>query len=134
VGKVAQPLGLGVSLDVVPAVGHVVARQEHLDRMAAVGPSMADHSNLRRAFPIGLPPVSEEIVSDGVQPLVRRVPGLEQVVVEADVVDRLDGDVGVRVCSEQQELRVRCVGPRLLEHLDTRHLRHPLVSGDQRHR
>jgi hypothetical protein len=26
------------------------------------------------------------------------------------------------------------MGTRLLEHLDTRHLRHPLVRGDQRHR
>jgi hypothetical protein len=40
---------------------------------------------------MGVAPVAEEVVEDRVQPLGRRVPRLEQVVVEADVVDRLDG-------------------------------------------
>jgi hypothetical protein len=133
-GEVTQPPGLGVALDVVPAVGHVVARQKHLDVVAAVRPPVPDHSHVRRVVPVGLPPVAEQVVDDGVQPLLWRVPRFEQVVIKADVVDRLDGDVCVGVRRKQQELRVLRVSTRLLEHLDTRHLRHPLVHGDQRHR
>jgi hypothetical protein len=83
---------------------------------------------------VGLAPVVQQVVDDRVEPLLRRVPRLEQVVVEADVVDRLDGHVGVGVGREQQELRARGVGPRLAEQLDAGHPRHPLVGGDQRHR
>jgi hypothetical protein len=133
-GEVEQPLGLGVALDVVPAVGHIVAGQKHLDIVAVLRPSMPDHSHVRGLVPVGLPPVAEQVVNDGVQPFRWRIPRLEQVVVKADVVDRLDGHLGVGVRREQQELRARRIGTRLLEHLDTGHLRHPLVRGDQRHR
>ena len=70
----------------------------------------------------------------GIEPLLRRVPRLEQVVVEADVVDRRDGHVGVGVRRQQQVLRPRRMSTRLLQQLDAGHLRHPLVGGDQRHR
>ena len=52
-------------------------------------------------------PVAQQVVEDRVQPLLGRVPRLEQVVVEPDVVDRLDRDVGVGVGREQHELGVR---------------------------
>jgi hypothetical protein len=55
-------------------------------------------------------------------------------VVQADVVDRPDGHVGVGVRREQEELRARGVGAGLGEQLDTGHPGHPLVGGDQRHR
>ena len=132
--EVAQSKGLGIALDVVPAVGHMVARQKHLDVVAAVGPPVPDHSDVRREVPVGLLPVAEQIVDHGVQQFLGRVPRLEQVVVEPDVVDRLDGDVCVGVGRQQQHLRALRMGTRLLEHLDAGHLRHPLVRRDQRHR
>ena len=81
-----------------------------------------------------LDPVPEQVVNDGVEPFLGRIPGLEQVVVELDVVDRLDRHVGVCVRSEKQGFRAGRVDPRLLEHLDAGHLRHPLVRRDQGHR
>ena len=110
VGEVVQPAGLGVALDVIPPVGHVVAGQEYLDVVAAIRPPVPDHPHVVGVVRVGLPPVAEQVVDDGVQPLLRRVPRLEQVVVEADVVDRLDRDVCVGVRREQQVFRVRCVG------------------------
>ncbi len=95
---------------------------------------MPDDPHVGRVLGIGLLPVAEQIVDDGIQPILGRIPWLEQVVVQADVVDRLDGDVGVGVRREQQELRPRSVDASLLEHLDARHLRHSLVSSDQRDR
>jgi hypothetical protein len=110
-GEVEQPPGLGVTLDVVPAVGHVVAGQEQLDVVAAVRPPVPDHPHLGGVVRVGPPPVAE-----------------------ADVVDRLDGHVGVGIRGEQQQLGPRGVGPRLGEQLDPGHLGHPLVGGDHRHR
>ena len=52
--------------------------------------------------------------------------------IEPDVVDRLDGDVGIRVGGEQHELGVTCVLERLLQELDPGHHGHPLVGRDQR--
>ena len=106
-GEVTQPLGLAIAFDVIPAVGHVIARQEHLDVVAALGPPVADHSDVRRVVRVRLPPVAEQVVDDGVKPFLRRVPRLEQVVVEANVIDGLDGYVCVRVRRQQQELRTR---------------------------
>ena len=45
-GELDQPGALGVALDVEPAVGHVVAGEERLDLVAAVGPAVADHPDL----------------------------------------------------------------------------------------
>jgi hypothetical protein len=41
--------------------------------------------------PAARQPVGQQLVEHRVEPLLRRVPGLEQVVVEVDVVDRADG-------------------------------------------
>jgi len=95
---------------------------------------VSDHAYVGRVVRVRLLPVAEQVVDDRKQPFLRRVPGLEQVVVETDVVDRLDGDVRVGVRGEQQVLRTGCMGPGPLEHLDARHLRHSLVGGDQGHR
>ncbi len=100
-GQVAQPLRLRVAFDVVPAVGDVVAGQEHLQVVAAVRPPVADHPHVGAVVRMGLLPVAEQVVEHGIEPLGRRVPRLHQVVVEADVVDRLDGHVGVGVRGQQ---------------------------------
>ena len=126
-----EPLRLVVALEVEPAVGDVVAGEEGLDLVAPLRPAVPDHPHASGVLGVRLLPVAQQVVEDGVQPLLRRVPRLEQVVVEADVVDRLDRDVRVGVRGEQDELGVGCVTPGLLEELDAGHLRHPLIGGDQ---
>ncbi len=109
----------------------MVSRQEGLDLVAPLRPAVPDHPQVSGVPWVLLVPVAQQVVDDGVQPLRRWVPRLEQVVIEADVVDRPDGDIGVGISGEQEELGVGCVTPGLLEHLDARHLRHPLIAGDQ---
>ena len=46
----------------------------------------------------------QQVVDDRVELLLRRVPRLEQVVVEVDDVDRVDRGVGVRVRGQQHPL------------------------------
>ncbi len=129
--KLLEPLGLVVPIDVEPAIGHVVAREERLQLVAPLRPAMPDHSNVSGVLRVRLLPVAQQVVDHGVQPLCRWVPRFEQVVVEADVVDRPDRDVGVGIRREQEKLRVGRVPPGLTEHLDARHVRHPLIGGDQ---
>ena len=85
-----------------PAVRDVVAGQEHLDVVAAVGPQVADHPHDRRSS--GWSPARPRAGRRRPgRAALGRLPRLEQVVVEADVVDRADGHVGVRVGREQQQ-------------------------------
>jgi hypothetical protein len=60
------------------------------------------------------------------------IPRLEQVVVDVDLVDRLDRGVGVRVRGEQRPPRVGEQVHRLLQEIDAVHLGHPVVG--QHHR
>ena len=111
----------------------MVAGQEVLDLVAAVAPPVPHDAHVGAVVGVGLVPVAEQVVDDGVEPLRGRVPRLEQVVVEPDRVDRLDRHVGVGVRREQQQLGAGSVLARALQELDPRHLRHALVGGDQRH-
>jgi hypothetical protein len=79
------------------------------------------------------PPGVEQRVDDGVELLLRRVPRLEQVVVDVDDVDRADRGVGVGVRGEQGSAGAREDVHRLLEELDAGHARHPVVGEQRRH-
>ena len=81
--------------------------------------------------PTGLP-LLEQAVDDRVELLLRRIPWLEQVVVEVDDVDGVDGGVGVGVCRQQHPAGQREEVHRLLEELDPAHLRHPVVGDEHR--
>ena len=76
--------------------------------------------------------VSSRSFDDGVELLLRRVPRLEQVVVERDVVDRLDRRVGVGVRGEQHALGVGDELARLGEVVGAGHAGHALVGDEQR--
>ncbi|MBG6218390.1 hypothetical protein IWX75_002871 [Arthrobacter sp. CAN_A6] len=109
----------------------MIAGQEGLDLVATVRPAGADHPHIGRVIGIRPTPVIEQVIHHRIQPLSGRVPRFEQVVIETDVVDRLDGDIGVRVSREKEELRPWSMRSRALHQLDPRHLRHPLVRRDQ---
>ncbi len=92
---------------------------------------MPDHLGVRDGvFRRPLPRVQQG-VDDGVELFLGRIPRLEQVVVEVDDVDRVDGGVGVGISGEQHPSRRRIQVHRVLEEFDTGHLRHPVV-GDER--
>ena len=77
-------------------------------------------------------PGRQQVLDDREQLLLRRVPRLEQVVVERDLVDRGDRRLGVGVGGQQHALGVRDDLARLDEVLGARHARHPLVGDQQR--
>ena len=85
-----QRLRLLVLIDIEPHVGNVVASEKRLDLVAAVGPSVADDPNAPFGIGMSAAPRGQEILEDRVQAVLGRVPRLQQVVMEAQVVDRLD--------------------------------------------
>ena len=118
---------------VVPAVGHLVAGQElpHLRRPRR--PAVPDDLGAGHRPVVAAPPGLQQIVQHRIELLLRRVPRLEQIVVEIDDVDRVDRRVGVRVGGQQHAARPRIHVQGLLQELDAVHPRHPVVGQDHRH-
>jgi hypothetical protein len=124
----------------VPAVGaadvqvaerHLVAGQELLGRLRLRRPLVPEHGDAGERRPAARPPLGEQLVQRRVQPLLGRVPRLEQVAVEVDVVDGPDGRVGVGVRREQHPLGAWRQVHRLLEEVDAGHPGHPVVGQQQ---
>ena len=129
-----QPTGIGVTLHVEPAVGHLVPRQEIARLVGLARPAVADDLDpVGRRGRLG-PPGVEQVVDHRIQLLLGRIPGLEQVVVERDLVDRVDRGLGIGVGREQHAARLGGELERLLEQLHSRHARHALVDHQQRNR
>jgi hypothetical protein len=89
---------------------------------------VADDLELGHGPVIGSQPGLQQRVDDRVELLLRRVPGLEQVIVQVDDVDRVDRGAGVRVGGQQRPARARIDVHRALKELDAVHLRHPVVG------
>ncbi len=130
-GRAQQPLPFRLVRG-VPAVRHLVAGQELAHLRRARRPPVADDLGLRDRPVVRAQPRLEQPVHHGVELLFRRVPGLEQVVVQVDDVDRVDRGVGVGVGGQQYAFRPRVDVHRLLEELDPVHLRHAVVGQDHR--
>jgi hypothetical protein len=113
------------------AVRHLVARQELLGGLRLGRPLVPEHGDAGEGRPAAGTPLGQQLVEDGVQPLLRRVPRLEQVPVEVDVVDRPDRGVGVGVGGEQHPLRARRDVHGQLEELHAGHAGHPVVGEQQ---
>ena len=79
-------------------------------------------------------PVLEQVVEHRIQPLLGWMPGLHEVVVEADLVDGAHRHLGVGVRRQEHALRVGGDGGDMRQQLDARHARHALVGDDERQR
>ncbi len=126
-----QPLPLRL-LHRVPAVRHLVAGQELPHVGGARRPAVPDDLGAGHRLVGAVAPRVQQIVQDRVELLLRRVPGLEQIVVQVDHVDGVDRRVGVRVRGQQHPARPRIHVERLLQELDAVHLRHAVVGQDHR--
>ncbi len=124
-------LRAGVPIDVERRERHLVADQECLEIVEVARPTGADDANTLVGHDVGTLPPLQEVVEGGVEPLLGRFPRLEDVVVDARLVDGGDGGVGVAVGGEQGAAGVRVDVAGGLEQLDTGHLGHPLVGEDQ---
>ena len=132
-GEEGARLGVG---DVEPAVGDPVARQEVTRGVGVRREPVADEPQAGLGEPRGRRrlPLLQELVEDRVEALLRRAPRLHQVVVEADLVDRLDGGLGVGVGGQQHAPGVGRRPDRPAQEVDPGHLRHALVRDQQRDR
>jgi hypothetical protein len=132
---VAQALGLdGVTLDVKPSERHQVAGQELPEPVRFGRPAVSDQPDpVERRVESRLP-VVEQLVENRIEALLRRIPRLEDVLVEVDLVDRLDRGVGVGVRGQQDGAGVGVQSPRPGQQLGSAQRGHALVGHDQRHR
>ena len=88
-GDVEQPARLGVAVEVEPLVGDPVAGEQVARLVRGGREAVADDPHLGvGSRGVGLP-VAEQVLERRVQPLLRRVPRLLQVVVDLRAVDRV---------------------------------------------
>ena len=76
-------------------------------------------------------PVVEQVVEHRVEALLGRIPRLHQVVVEVDVVDRLDRGIGVGVGGEEGALGLGEEPLRFVEKFDAGDAGHALIGEHQ---
>ncbi len=129
-----QGTGLAVGLDVQPLVRNAVGGEEVLGLVAGRRPEGARDSDAVVRQRHGCEPVAKQVVQDGIEVLLGRVPGLHQVVIESDRVDAVDRRLGVCVGREQRFAGFGVDLPGLVQELGAAHPRHPLVGQEQRHR
>lgn len=79
-------------------------------------------------------PVTEQIVENRIELLLGRIPGLEDVVVEVQVVDGADRHLGIGVRGEKDGADIVEQLPCSPQHLKAGHLGHPLVRHHERQR
>src|SRR5438874_1756976 len=80
---------LGVPFDVEPPRGNAIASQEVANVMRLLGEAMSDHAHPARLERGAGLPRGQQILDHRVEMLLGRIPRLQQVVVERDLVDRL---------------------------------------------
>jgi hypothetical protein len=94
---IEQLARVGIELEVEPLVRDLVARQEVACLVAERRPAMPDDPNALEGRTVRGAPIVEQIVNDGIEALFGGIPGLEEIIVEADVVDRADGGLCVGI-------------------------------------
>ncbi len=126
-GCIEQSLALG-RIGLIPAIRYGVAGQElaHLARPRR--PPVPDDLRFGDGPVVTRRPRLELRVDDRVELFFRRIPRLEQVIVEVDDIDRLDRGPGVGVRGEQNSARARVEIHGRFEELQPGHLRHAVVG------
>ena len=94
-------------LNIEPSVRHLVARQEVSNCVRARRPPMAEHPDALEARPKRRAPILQEIVEHRVEVVLRRVPRLQEVMMDFGFVDGANRRVSIGVGREQDAFRVR---------------------------
>ena len=130
---IREPLGLGIHrrLEVDELVRDVVTREKRSDGVGVRRPACAQDPQPVEGRTILRLPVVEQVVDDRVELFVGRIPGLEQIVIDASVVDRPDRGIGVGVSRQQDAFRLRRRACDFGEQFDAAHPRHPLVRQNE---
>jgi hypothetical protein len=124
---------LSVALDVEPPGRNPVPGEE-VPQVVGLArepvPDEPDAAGLERGACL---PYRQQVLDDGEEELLGRIPRLEEVVVQRDLVDRRDRRLRVRVGGQEDPLRLRGELPRLDEVLRAGHSRHALVGNQESH-
>ncbi len=131
-GHRQQLAALAVALDVQPAAGDAVAGEEVAQVVRLAREAMPDEAHAARLERRARVPRREQVLDHREEQLLGRVPRLEQVVVERDLVDGLDRGLGVGVGGQQHALGAGDDLARLHEEVGARQPGHPLVGDQQR--
>ena len=115
-----------------PLIGLEVSRQPVLDVVAFRGILKAHYSDTLVVRAEGKFEVLQQLIQHGIEFFLRRVPGLKEIVVELNVIDRLNGRLGVGVGGKQRALGVREKFFCLLQEIYPQHFGHALVGKEQR--
>src|SRR5947209_678918 len=92
---------------------------------------MANHPHALERRLVVSKPIVEQVIEHWIELLLWRIPGLEEVVVEADRVDGPNSRVGVSVGRQEDALGVGEKLDRLLEQVDTCHSGHAVIGQKQ---
>ena len=123
---------VGVALDVVPVRRNPVAGHEIAQVVRVLGEAVADDAQAARLERRAGLPGRQQILEHREEAFLGRIPRLQQVVVERDLVDRGDRRRRVRVGGQQHALGVRHDRAGLHQEVRAGHHRHPLVGEQQR--
>ncbi len=132
-----QPLDGAVligRLDIQPLIRNPVARQKFAQIIRLRRPPAAQHAQPFERRRVLREPVVQQFVDDRIQILFRRIPRLQQVMMQLDFVDRLNGRVGIGVGCQQYAAGVGIDLHGLGQELDAVHLRHAMIGQQQRYR
>ena len=132
-GHLQQLSRLRLAFNVHDASWYSIAGEEVAKVVRGSGEAMPDHSDSTRLQSGSGLPGRQQIFDYGNQLLLRRIPRLEQVVVEVHLVDRLDRRLGVGVGREQYPFGRRHDFTRAHQVVGPRQTRHPLVRHQHRH-
>ena len=94
---------------------------------------MTDHFGVGYRPMVDGMPGPEQVVEHRIELFLRRVPRLEEVVVQVDHVDGVDGGTCIGVGGQQDAPSGREEVHRLLQEIDAVHLRHPVIRQQQRY-
>ena len=95
---------------------------------------MAEHPDALEARPERRAPILQEIVEHRVEVVLRRVPRLQEVMMDFGLVDGANRRVSIGVGREQDAFRVRINLHGSAEEFHAGHFRHSLVNQEQPHR
>src|SRR6187402_326852 len=111
-----------------PAVLHAIPRKEVTNAVIQSAPTCTDYLDAAIRRLIALVPVLEKIVEHRIKLLLRRIPGLIQVVMNFCGINRTNRRFRIGVGGQQNPLRVGVDSDRTLQHLHTGHARHALIA------
>ena len=129
-----QQLGsLRIRGEIHPLVWNLVSGEKIPCDVGLLRPAVADDADSLELRRMSGHPVVQHVVEHGEQALLWRIPRLDQIVIEADLIDRRDGGIGIGVGSEQRLLGIGKQPLGLDEQIDACKPRHPLIHQHQCH-